>query len=77
MVLRNGCVVAFHQESNNEARILPSGQRLAQMITDDAWDLVSEVVKSVASSYSSTSRAIEISKCPRLVQKLQDLGILS
>lgn len=76
VVLRNGSVVAFHQESNNEARKLPSGQTLDQMTTDDAWDLVSDVPNSVASSYSANARAIEISKCPHLVQKLRDLGII-
>jgi hypothetical protein len=76
VVLRDGSVVAFHQESKNEARKLPSGQTLTQMTADDAWDLASDVVNSVASSYSIFARAIEISKCPRLVQKLRDLGII-
>lgn len=77
VLLRNGSVVAFHQESNNEARKLPSGQTLVQMTTDDAWDLISDVVNSVASSYTANARAIEISKCPRLVEQLRNLRIIS
>jgi hypothetical protein len=76
VILRNGCVVAFHQESFSGSRRLPAGEVLAEMTAEDTWDIVSSVVNSVATSYGATGRGIQISKCPRLVQKLRDLQVV-
>jgi hypothetical protein len=75
VVLRNGSVVAFHQESGSEARILNT-QELEQMDLGEATELISETVNSVATAYTATSYAVEIRKCRQLVEILRNEGIL-
>lgn len=74
VVLRNGCVVAFYRESA-EARILPAGDELVQMDPGDVMDVISDTVNSVVGTHSSTAKAVEIRKCPRLVTTLRNIGV--
>jgi hypothetical protein len=73
-ITREGKVVGFHVESVNESEEIDA-TTFTTLTYDEKFELISDTVNSNAGVHSSLCASLNISKCKKLREALNDIGI--